>query len=295
MTRIKDYAGNAGTRNESEQIVPYSRWNADIPGLARQFREAEPYPHVVLDDFLDEAAASAFLREFPGNNPGSWTNYTHVNEKKYAKSDSSTFPPFIRNVVGELNSPRFLGFVEALSGIQDLIADDALMGGGLHRSGKGGFLNIHADFTGHPHHARWKRRINLLIYLNPDWQESYGGQLELWDKSMSRCVRKIVPSFNRAVIFQTDPDSFHGHPEPMTCPEGVTRRSLALYYFTEEVDAFKARSTDYQARPDDGARRVLIYLDKMALRGYDKAKRIFGFRDEFAGKLLRIFGSRERK
>src|SRR5262249_44718799 len=116
--------------NESELIVPYSRWKADIPRLAKQFHEAEPYPHIVLDDFLEKATADACLREFPGNNPGSWTNYTHVNERKFANSDSKTFPPFIRTVVDELNSPRFLELVEALSGIQNLIADDALMGGG---------------------------------------------------------------------------------------------------------------------------------------------------------------------
>jgi hypothetical protein len=280
---------------ESEAIVPYSRWNARLPELKKQFEEADPYPHVVLDDFLNEAAALVCVREFPGSRRESWTNYTHVNERKYAKSDMRSFPPFIRSVIEELNSPRLLRFLEGLTGIRDLIADDALMGGGLHRSGKGGFLNIHADFTGHPHHARWKRRINLLIYLNPDWQESYGGHLELWDKTVTRCVQRIPPLFNRAVIFRTDPDSFHGHPDPMTCPDDFMRRSMALYYFTDEQESFKIRSTEYRPRPGDGARGLAIYLDKMVLRGYDRAKRMFGFSDEFAGRLLRRVAGRKRE
>jgi hypothetical protein len=263
-----------------------------VEELAAKFRAAEPYPHLVLDQFLDARVAEECLRDFPSRPDASWTNYTHINERKYAKSDQRAFPHVLQALIGELNSPRFLHFVEQLTGIDSLVADESLMGGGLHQSGNGGFLNMHADFTGHPHHERWRRRVNLLIYLNPDWQESYGGQLELWDRQMSRCVQKVAPLMNRALIFRTDADAFHGHPTPMTCPEEFARRSIALYYFTDEAKSFQVRSTEYRARPGDGARAAAIYLDKMVLRGYDKVKRTFHLNDDFASRLLRLLNRR---
>ncbi|HSQ00025.1 MAG TPA: 2OG-Fe(II) oxygenase, partial [Candidatus Dormibacteraeota bacterium] len=171
----------SGGDGRRDSLFPYARWFARLDQLALQFRAADPYPHVVLDQFLDPQVAEACAREFPPRRDGSWNHYTHVNERKYAKSDRRAFPPMLQALIQELNSPRFLRFMQALTGIDALIADEGLMGGGLHQSGNGGFLNIHADFTGHPHHPRWRRRVNLLVYLNPDWQESYGGELELWD------------------------------------------------------------------------------------------------------------------
>jgi hypothetical protein len=166
-----------------------------------------------------------------------------------------------------------------------LFADPTLDGGGLHQSTTGGFLNIHADFTVHPHHHNWRRRVNLLLYFNEEWQPEYGGNLELWSTDMKQCQMSIAPVSNRAVIFTTDIDSFHGHPEPLRCPAGVNRQSLALYYFTLEQHPF-IRSTEYRARPDDGLRGVLIYADKQLLRAYDWAKRHLGISDKTAFKIL---------
>ena len=278
-----------------ENVLPYQRWLARADELEQSFRAAQPYPHVVLEQFLNPQVAEACLREFPTRGDNTWNNYTHVNERKYAKSDQSSFPPTLQALITELNSPRFIRFVEKVTGIPGLLPDDGLMGGGLHQSGNGGYLNIHADFTGHPHHARWRRRVNLLVYLNPEWQESYGGQLELWDQQVSRCVQTIAPLMNRAVIFRTDPDAFHGHPSPMTCPESFARRSIALYYFTDEASPFLVRSTEYRARPGDGVQAAAVYLDKMVLRGYDKIKRTFRLKDDFASRLLRMLSRRDRK
>ncbi len=152
-----------------------------------------------------------------------------------------------------------------LIGVDGLIADPSLEGGGLHQSTTGGFLNIHADFTVHPHNRKWQRRANILLYLNDDWKPEYGGDLELWSADMKECVEKVAPVANRVLIFTTDGTSFHGHPEPMPCPEGVARRSLALYYFTLEEDPV-VRSTEYRARPGDGFHSVMIYADKQLLR-----------------------------
>jgi len=193
--------------------------------------------------------------------------------------------PTLRSLVEELNSERFVRFLSRLTGMEGLFADESLEGGGLQQSPAGGFLNIHADFTVHPHHQNWQRRVNVLVYLNKNWLDAYGGCLELWDKSMRRCVHKIVPLFNRAVIFNTDSDSFHGHPDPIRSPEGMTRKSIALYYFTKETKPL-VRSTEYRPRPGEGLKGVWIYLDKMILRGYDFVKRRLGLSDDFASRLL---------
>jgi hypothetical protein len=209
-----------------------------------------------------------------------------VNERKFSNTDPQAWGPTLQTVLGELNSPRFVTFLSEMTGIPDLMADESLEGGGLHRSVKGGYLNIHADFTVHPRHRQWRRRVNLLLYLNEDWPEEYGGDLEFWSSDMKRCMTRTAPVGNRVVIFTTDADSFHGHPEPLRCPEGVSRRSLALYYFTEE-EAPVERSTDYRARPGDGRRRLSIYLDKEALRMFDRMKRHLGLSDEAGSAFLK--------
>jgi hypothetical protein len=127
--------------------------------------------------------------------------------------------------------------------------------------------------------------VNVLLYLNDTWDPAWGGSLELWSKDMERAVTSVEPVGNRMLVFTTDEDSFHGHPEPLTCPDGVARRSMALYYFTAD-ERFHARSTNYQARPGDGLKRVAIWGDKMALRGYDALKRRFKLKDQTISRLL---------
>jgi hypothetical protein len=278
-----------------ETEVPLPLLNMDqlelnVERLHAQYDAAAPYPHIVIDDFLEPEAIKAAISEFPPLHPEQWTNYLHVNERKFSNTDPSTWGPTLRRILEELNSPRFVRFIGELLGVDDLIADPSLEGGGLHQSTRGGFLNVHADFTVHPHHRTWQRRANLLLYLNEGWRPEFGGDLELWSADMKECVEKVSPIANRVLIFTTDPTSFHGHPEPMPCPEDVARRSLALYYFTVEEDPL-VRSTEYRPRPGDGARGILIYADKQMLRAYDWAKRRLGISDHAASKLL---GLRDR-
>lgn len=160
-----------------------------------------------------------------------------------------------RSLIAELNSAEFLQFLEALTGIEGLIADPYYEGGGIHEIRRGGFLKIHTDFNYHKK-LKLDRRINVLLYLNDDWDESYGGELELWNQDMSTCIRKIQPIINRLVVFSTTDTSFHGHPVPLTCPEDRSRRSLALYYYTNgrpesEVEFKHSVSTNYQQRPGE--------------------------------------------
>lgn len=265
----------------------------DAATIAR-YRGAQPYPHAVFDNFLDPAEARRLVAEFPPVATDTWTNYTHVNERKFGRSDRASFPPAIGSAVDDFNAPPFVDWLVRLTGIHGLRADPSLEGGGLHQTRRGGHLNIHADFTGHPHHPTWRRRVNVLLYLNDGWQEEWGGGLELWSRDMQSCVERIAPLFNRALIFNTDADSYHGLPDPLGCPDTVTRKSLALYYFSEERTPFRARSTEYRARPGDGAKGMAIWADKQVLRVYDRIKRRFGLDDRFASKVLGLLSRRDK-
>jgi len=271
-------------------LIDIDRYEQDIERLHLEYQSAPPYPHIVIDDFLQPGAAEAAIAEFPPLDPDRWNNYLHVNERKFSNTDPSTWGPTLQRILEELNSPRFVRFIGNLLGIDNIIADPSLEGGGLHQSTTGGFLNIHSDYTVHPHNRTWQRRANILLYLNDGWKPEYGGDLELWSADMRGCVEKVSPVANRVLIFTTGATSFHGHPEPMRCPQGVARRSLALYYFSVEDDPL-VRSTQYRSRPGDGAHSIAIFADTQMLRTYDWAKRHLGISDQTASKLL---GLRDR-
>ena len=255
--------------------------------LKTEFATAHPYQHVVIDNFLPASVFQRAMTDFDVVSKEQWTGYLHVNERKFANSNPATWGPTLQQIAHELNTPEFVSLLEELTGIPNLLIDPSFEGGGLHQSLRGGFLNMHADFTVHPHQRHWRRRLNLLLYCNENWLPEYGGGLELWDATMSHAEKVVQPLGNRVLIFATDATSFHGHPDPLQCPDGVARRSMALYYFTYE-DKPNVRSTEYRARPNDGTKGILIYLDKMTLRIFDKAKRRLGISNSFANRVLRL-------
>ena len=273
---------------EPVQLFPYRRWSEPLSELARRYREAKPFPHIHLADFLERPTARALADEFPEPSSDVWIQYKHYNENKAGLSKRELFPAVMRKVVDELNSPEFLAWLSELTSIPHLVADPSLEGGGLHQSARGGFLNLHADFTMHHHHKTWRRRLNLILYLNPAWQSEWGGAIELWDDKMRQCAASVPPLLNHALIFSTSETSYHGFPEKLACPENVSRKSIALYYYTIETDSHSAgRSTDYRARPADSrSKAALIWLDKKAVRLYSKAKEKFGIGDDLASKVL---------
>lgn len=200
-------------------------------GLRDAYRGARPFPHVVIDDFLPPDIADRVLDEFPGPEGIDWIRFRHAGAVKLGSRDELQLPSFIRDLLFQFNSSVFLQFLESLTGISGLASDPYFEGGGLHQIEPGGFVKIHADFNIHPR-LRLDRRINVLLYLNKGWKEEYGGHLELWDSTMSRCEKRVLPVFNRCVIFNISDRAFHGHPDPLTCPAGMTRKSLALFYYT---------------------------------------------------------------
>ena len=238
------------------------------------YSKADPFPHIVIDDFLPSLVAERLLAEFPSPFSIPWKNKVGLHSKKLACNDLSQLPQFTQEVLLELNSPSFLSFVETLAGIQGLTSDSDFEGGGLHQIKRGGFLKIHADFNYHTRLSLY-RRLNLLLYLNKDWKEEYGGHLELWDRSMSSCIEKIPPIFNRCVIFNTTDFSYHGHPNPLRCPSNMTRKSIAIYYYTKEEKNREERyehTTLYQKRPFSVAPQD--YLDPLLARFRDKVGRL---------------------
>jgi Rps23 Pro-64 3,4-dihydroxylase Tpa1-like proline 4-hydroxylase len=206
--------------------------NADPETLSHRYRTAAPFPHIVLDDVFPAAELEKVLGEFPAPQQTEWVRFDNPTEKKLGfHHQKSAISDIIRQFLWQMNSFEVLEFLEKLTGIAGLIPDPYFGGGGIHQIERGGFLKVHADFNWHPK-LRLDRRLNMLIYLNKDWREEYGGHLELWDGQMNQCVRSVLPVFNRTVIFSTTDASYHGHPQPLNCPPGMTRKSVSLYYYT---------------------------------------------------------------
>ena len=219
--------------------------------LRSRYVNASPFPHIVLDDFVDAALLRKVVDEFPSSDgrthfdrpqerlkyqygPGDWTGYT------------------TQNLFALFNSAAFVTFLEEMTGFDGLITDASYKGGGLHETKRGGHLGIHADFNLHKK-LGLIRQLNLLVYLNDDWSPDYGGHLELWDREMKACEVSVAPEMGRAVVFTTALDSFHGHPDPLTCPPDRSRRSMALYYYTAPATGLAAvpeRTTQFQVRPE---------------------------------------------
>jgi hypothetical protein len=217
------------------------------------YASATPYAHTVMDDFLPEDVLENVLREFPDPNAGKWHQFESALEKKLASNDERTMGPATRHLLAELNSGTFIDFLERLTGIEGLVPDPHLVGGGLHQIVPGGHLKVHADFNKHPR-LGLERRLNVLVYLNQDWQDEWGGAFELWKQDMSACEKKVLPYWNRCVVFSTTSTSYHGHPEPLACPEDRTRKSLALYYYTKDrprSERGRAHNTRFQSRPGE--------------------------------------------
>lgn len=225
------------------------------------FASGSPFPHVVIDDFLLPECAAELVAAFPSRDEGSWDHYQDGGRtEKLAISAETAMPPIFRQLVWGLNSGPSVCFLERLTGIDGLVADPHLVGGGLHRIEAGGFLDVHADFNRHTV-LRLDRRLNLLLYLNPDWDDSWGGSLELWEPDGDRAARRIAPVLNRCVVFATTDGSLHGHPHPLACPPERARCSVALYYYTNgrpSDEQSAPHSTLYVGadRPPSGSRRA---------------------------------------
>lgn len=225
-----------------DSFLPLARMAQDAEAARSRYLSAEPFPHVVLDNFFDPALLDRVLAEFPQPHAIRWQSFDNEHEKKLASAAEASFGPATRLLLYHLNSITFLEFLSRVTGIEHLIPDPSYEGGGLHQIERGGKLGVHSDFNKHGRYGL-DRRLNVLIYLNKAWREEYGGHLELWDRGMTRCEARVLPLFNRLMIFGTTDFTYHGHPDALQCPEGMTRKSLALYYFTNGRPASEVSGT----------------------------------------------------
>jgi hypothetical protein len=249
-------------------FLPLSRMTELADSAAASYASAKPFPHVVFDDFFDPALLDQVLCEFPQPGAIKWQRFDNPQEIKLASASEACFGPITRLLLYHLNSITFLEFLSKVTGIPNLMPDPCFDGGGLHQIMRGGKLAIHADFNKHPRYGL-DRRLNLLLYLNKGWRDEFGGHLELWSRDMARREAQILPVFNRLMIFGTTDFTYHGHPDPLRCPEGMTRKSLALYYFSngrprDEVTG--EHSTLWQRRTEAEFRATLKQRMRSAAR-----------------------------
>lgn len=224
--------------------------------LTADYCNAQPFPHIVMDSILPDALIKEMLLNFPVDSIGSDKifdiGYGGHHKRQVMPEDCNAFN---RGLFHFFNSRPVLQFLEGLTGIKGLLPDPYFEGGGFHETSRGGKLGIHADFRVNER-LHVQRRLNLLIYLNPTWNDEWHGQLELWDREMKACVERVSPILNRCVVFNTDSDTWHGHPDELATPEGITRRSMALYYYTASKEIYgevPTMSTLYKARPGDSS------------------------------------------
>ena len=214
-----------------------------------------PFPHVVIDGFLQSDTLPRILSEVNKlKDADAQSKYIDTSSpyefNKYAFN--SNYGSYLKELFVELNSPVFIKHIERITGVNNIICNElSLHGAGVHRIKSKGFLQLHTDFnTYHSKKGMLDRRINLLIYLNPDWKAEYKGELCLCDKNTNMCAKKIEPILNRCVIFNTTSASIHGHPEPLNVPDDVLRQSIAVYYYTENTQGDK--DIDFEGEPPRG-------------------------------------------
>jgi Rps23 Pro-64 3,4-dihydroxylase Tpa1-like proline 4-hydroxylase len=225
--------------------------------LNKIYRTNKPYPHIVMENFFHEDKIEKVLKEFPDLSKKPKDKISHFNnliENKFASKNIDVLSPSAFNLISFLNSEFFLKYLQNLTGIKELlISDPYLSGGGYHEIKRGGVLKIHADFNMHPH-INLDRRLNLLIYLNKNWDEKWGGDFQIFDRNMNGPLKKVYPHFNTCVIFNTASHTFHGHPDPLMCPKNKSRKSIALYYFSSgrpRSESNKIHSTIFRERENE--------------------------------------------
>jgi hypothetical protein len=245
-------------------INPYDR---EI--LRSTYQNAKPYPHIKIDNFLESDVANAAARDYLPFEQAQTLGktFSKVNEsKKVQIIDPEKFPKNIARITAALADPSFIADLEYISGIDKLVWDPKFSGGGMHQTGPSGWLDVHVDFNFNED-LQLHRRLNILLYLNPVWESSWGGNLELWDSEVKNLVHSIEPVMNRCVFFTTSEISQHGV-SAVTCPEGVQRQSIAAYYYTKDAPVGwdgKKHSTVFTARPEEYMKRSILMPAESAI------------------------------
>lgn len=224
-----NYLKNIVNTNQSA-LQYFGTWINDCEYLRNQFINASPIEHIVIDNFLEETYAQKIYNLFPNVN-SNWYEYKNPIEVKYTFDNINELPIELKNYFYYLSTPEFINVISNISNIDMLEYDKYLHGAGLHAHPRYGRLNIHLDYEKHPFLGK-ERKLNIILFMSKDWNESWNGSNELWDDNVTKCVVKTPVKFNRAILFRTNDISWHGLPEKIMCPENVVRKSLAYYYIS---------------------------------------------------------------
>ncbi len=226
--------------------------------LKKEFNSKKPFRYIQIENFFKDEYIEEIHDSYPEIVDGKWDGKTYLDQKNKFQKTKFEKDSLFDLVFGELNSSDFLNWLSELMEIEtELIADPELFGGGLHQSINGAFLNIHVDYNFHPT-TNYHRRLNVIVYMNKDWKDSFGGELELWDLSggKKKLLTKIAPTINRCVIFETNEISFHGHPNVIKTPPNINRKSIATYYYSKTRPSNEIAST-----------HNTIYVNTQGLKG----------------------------
>lgn len=229
-------------------IIDIDKVNTTFRYYSDDYQNAEPFPNISLSGLFQKAMLKTIAHEFIDSQLMSQAYKGEIEGGKFTESDINKMGPVTQKFIRDCNSPEFLKALETLTGIDGLVADPKLYGGGLHQTEKNGRLKVHADFN---LMDGMVRKLNMLIYLNEGWQEEWGGYLELWNKDMTEAVVRVPPVLGQVAIFTCSDISFHGLPDPISPPDGVYRRSIALYYYKKEDILPPERSTLWKERPGE--------------------------------------------
>jgi hypothetical protein len=254
----------------------------DRDSLRRQFMSAKPFPYIKIDSFIDPTFAKEVAAAYPPFDEAlkSGKSFKAVNERKKVQiSKAAIFAPPIARLNDMLAAPDFMDDLSFVTGIPKLLADEELNGGGIHMTGPGGRLDVHVDFN-FLEERSLHRRLNLLLYLNNDWPEAWGGQIQLWDQNVKHCIEEFAPKFNRCVIFETNEISYHGV-VPISPNATAPRISFATYYYTKEAPEHwtgHSHSTIFKARPNEVVRKMVLMpgaqIREQAISGARRLKRL---------------------
>ncbi|MGF1455443.1 MAG: 2OG-Fe(II) oxygenase [Alphaproteobacteria bacterium] len=246
----------------TKRMLPLDRLDAEQDSLARRYAAAAPYPHIVLDDFFDAGILDWVQDDFPKTNGRDWISWDTENEIKQTSRGIVSLSPVTQLLFMQLCSDPFIRRLEAITGQTGLVWDPMFCGAGLHESVRGGWLNMHADWTKHPE-LPLVRRLNLIIYLNRDWEAAWNGALTLRDPDGAQPDAQVTPVFNRAALFPTTDKTLHGFPEPLECPADRSRRSISVYYWSADPEAV-SQATYIKWLPSNGDTRLKALVRSFA-------------------------------
>ena len=222
--------------------------------------ETNPFDHIILNDFIEKNYYSKLLEILPKKPTDEWWKYENPIEFKYALDNFEVMDPAVKNIFYALSHPTIIDKLKIIFNIPNLEYDPHCHGGGLHIHSRYGRLNMHLDYEKHPITNK-QRRLNIILYLNDDWQQEWKGDTQLWNKDMTECVVQSYPKTNTALVFVTTEQSWHGVPEIIQCPENMFRRTLAFYYVSE-LENSNNKNKNKKGCDDNGYRTKAVFMKR---------------------------------